>query len=720
MTSAQLAMKRQPLTTLIALLALSPAGLLAQGSFGGGGAGQVSGVGGSYSGPEDTVPGAPTGGGTEPPTVGGGGDPFFPGGVRGFGATGAGRFTGGSNGGGSGGAGVPLPPGAESVVSSVDWTAWELWWAYNQHAYLDLRAHLFGDPVLTGSDDFFLGHGEEQVGTRSLRPTTTGMRDEVLPLLIEVLRAETSTTMEASALLALGKLASFTGDSKVALEAIKPFLTHSNQSVRERAIAALGILGREQSIDLVASLAAGDTLRLRDKYWIIFGDKVPYRTRAFATYALGLIGEASPSYHRVRVVNSLTGKSFRQALTLPTQDVAVAAVMALGLVPLPIDKSDTDGAGKLTVMLASRQHQIRWLLALFDERETPREVRAQIPIVLARLLQGTDGNSSLRRATVMRMLDVLEDRQSGREMRQSAVTALGRLADADEDDLDQEVRKVLKRASEKDADQVARRFATIALGEVGGRPGRGKGESTAGTRDIRRYLARNLGRGTSQTRPWSGLALGILERSMVDHGHESSTDMLEALRNAFKRAKSPSEAAAMGLACGLARDIAAEKALMAKLASGADRTTRSYAALALGLAGAEGAREQLRETLISSRFQAVMLRACAIALTLLDDEAAVPLLLAELERSSSVSSQAPVVTALGIVGDSRAIGPLVALAAGNDATQLARAAALTALGRLAERHLLPWNSGLAMRVNYTANPLTLTAPLLGGGVLDLP
>ena len=176
----------------------------------------------------------------------------------------------------------------------------------------------------------------------------------------------------------------------------------------------------------------------------------------------------------------------------------------------------------------------------------------------------------------------------------------------------------------------------------------------------------------------------------------------------------------MALACGLARDLGAQEDLSELLASGAERPTRSYAALALGMIGAESARVELSEALARSTFHVDMLHACAIALALLDDDTVVPQLLTLLENASSLASQAPIASALGRVGDARAIAPLVAEASNLDRTAISRAVSLAALGRLAERHELPWNARLAERVNYSSNPLTLTAPDLGGGILDLP
>ena len=712
-------MKRQLISTLAALLLVSSPNLFAQGNFGGGG-GQVPGAGGSYTGPEDTVPTAPTGGGGG--NTGGGGSTVQPGGgSNGPAASNPGGFPIGGGSGAAGGPGVALPTDLPPGTSdAVDWTRWQLWWHYNQHAYLSLEDHLFENAVLTGSDDFFLGHGEQDGPGGALRPTPSSMQAEVLPMLREFLQKGAANQMEAESLLAIGKVGAFTGDKEVALAALKPFITHANQAVRERAVAAIGILGREQSIDLVARLAAGDAAGLRNEYWITFGDKVPYRTRAYATYSLGLIGATVPDYHRIQIVRALTGREFERALGMPTPDVAAAAVLALGLVPLPYDSADTDGAGKRTVVLATRQHQLRWLLAVLDDAKAPVRVRAHVPGVLGRLLEGTPGDSALRRATVKRLIGLLQARGSGRELRQGAITALGMIVDSDEDPLDEDARKALQHAAEHDPDQVARRFAMIAYAEAASRAGTGKGDPIDGVRTARRFYTRNLTRGTSQTRPWTGIGLGILERSLQDQGIATSEESAEALRNALNRARSPSEAGALALACGLARDLGAQESLSKLLASGAERPTRSYAALALGMIGAQSSRQELAEVLAQSTFHAEMLHASAIALTLLDDATVVPQLLALLENASSLASQAPISTALGIVGDARAIAPLTAEAANVDRTAISRAVSLTALGRLAERHELRWNARLAQRVNYSANPLTLTSPDLGGGILDLP
>ena len=77
-----------------------------------------------------------------------------------------------------------------------------------------LGEHLFENAVLTGSDDFFLGHGEEDAEGGALRPTPTSLRAEVLPMLREILLDGAANQMEAESLLAIGKVGAFTGDDE--------------------------------------------------------------------------------------------------------------------------------------------------------------------------------------------------------------------------------------------------------------------------------------------------------------------------------------------------------------------------------------------------------------------------------------------------------------------------------------------------------------------------
>ena len=81
------------------------------------------------------------------------------------------------------------------------------------------------------------------------------------------------------------------------------------------------------------------------------------------------------------------------------------------------------------------------------------------------------------------------------------------------------------------------------------------------------------------------------------------------------------------------------------------------------------------------------------------------------------SSQAAISAALGTIGDSRSIAALVELLHSTEATDLARAFGATALGIVADKEDLPWNSKIGADSNYRANTPSLTNGT--SGILDI-
>ena len=87
-------------------------------------------------------------------------------------------------------------------------------------------------------------------------------------------------------------------------------------------------------------------------------------------------------------------------------------------------------------------------------------------------------------------------------------------------------------------------------------------------------------------------------------------------------------------------------------------------------------------------------------------------------EAKTLSTQAAIASALGFIGDARSIDPLVEMLASTDVTPKARAFAGVALGIVADKETLPWNSKISVDINYRANTTSLTSPE-GTGILDI-
>ena len=90
----------------------------------------------------------------------------------------------------------------------------------------------------------------------------------------------------------------------------------------------------------------------------------------------------------------------------------------------------------------------------------------------------------------------------------------------------------------------------------------------------------------------------------------------------------------------------------------------------------------------------------AMALGLIGDPEAVPLLLETLASTGSLGVRAACAKALGLIGDASAVAPLVALAGDDGRSEAARAFACVSLGLLGERTRLPFLEPLKADGHY--------------------
>ena len=660
--------------------------------------------GGTYRGPGDTVPGGGGGGG------GGGSTPTSPAG---------GTSTGGSTGGGHG---TPTPPGtptgagggARPSVSTgpqaeSDLSTWETWWAFNKAPYLDLRAAIHAGLQATDAEVFFQP-GAAKNARDVYRPGDEKVRETVVPALLRALETETANDIVTGALVALARIGDERredGTSAIGRR-IASFLGDPNQEIAETAALALGILADESSIPLLESLLR-DSPEARK---LVGGSEVPYRTRAFAAYGLGLVGHATASRESRRsIVRTLT--TFVDDGRGSTRDVQVAAMLAIGLVP--IDVVPDEIGESLADPTASRGSQARWVARVLVDEQRPWMVRAHAPQVLGKLLAGCA--DATREEIAARLVELAGERAPAHDqVRQGCVIALGLIGDADADPCDARIREALLRIS-KGRDYHAGHLALIALAQIGGR--RGTGTDAGGARaPITSHLLDTLTRGRSADRPWAGLAIGVMEHALAAAGEEPSTSARRALREALADAKNPIDLGALAIGAGIAGDREAAPVLRAKFAETSEENAQGYVAVAIGLLGERAAVDEIRTVVRESKFRPGLLRETAIALGLLGDKDLVPELVGALREAKSLSVQASLATALGFIGDSRSVDPLVGLLEKKDVTPSARGFAAVALGLVADKEPLPWNSKLAVDVNYRAATTTLTG---GGatGVLDI-
>ncbi|MFT4542190.1 MAG: HEAT repeat protein [Planctomycetota bacterium] len=614
---------------------------------------------------------------------------------------------------GPGGAKAGGGPGAGSTAgaANTDTSAWSQWWGFNRERYMSLRSAVRSGTAATGSDEFYLGHGTSSVSREGLMPSNAQIRNLVVPALMRALKSRDNDILTAS-LLALAKIGQDAAGTGFDLSAsIRAFLTHSNQEVHETAAVALGILANSSTAPDLAALLH-DTEHGRK---LVARAKVSTRTRAYAAYGLGLIGNRaeSPSVRGYAVHHLAAVLETREEAAL---DVGVAAVLSLGLIPLldgelPGPESPPVRPG------ASRQAQVLFLLGkLADDgpKGLDSRVRAQIPVAVVRLARGA--SPSVKTVIGKQLVDALKPRTKlDKAVSHGVVHALGLLGDNDEDPVDVAIRKRLFETA-SNGDRTSRHIALVALARCATRPG--ESLHGPGPELVRQFLLGRLKGGSSLGRPWAALSLGLFEHGNQRHGYEPSNLIRTALRLRFQNSASPAEAGALAIALGLAGDRSATDSLVERL-HGGDENVRGHAAAALGMMGAVSAIDDLRMVVSKSGYRPGVLRECAIALAMLGDKESVSALLNRIGSTSSLLEQIGVLSALGRVGDARSVDGLINVLNDERKSDLTRAFGAVALGVICAKESLPWNAKIAADIAWWETPATLIDPTSGKGILDL-
>ena len=620
-------------------------------------------------------------------------------------------------------AGSPTAGDEFSLKATLgDSAGWETWWAFNQEPYLRIKEEVHRAHVTWGSDGHFLGRSGTDVFEDPLRPSRAEVLGEIVPALLAVLAEERDDDLLAAALMSLGRIGAESVPSLPAMtrsvssfgveDELRKYIRHKNVHVAEKAVLALGIYGSERSVLLLSDILRNGPEGRRAAH----DASVHERLRSYAAYALGLIGNRSRNEDVRRYIASTLTQIVEEWHTGP-RDLPVACVSALGVVPLAV--AEDYQPPEHTVAACCRQGQVRWLLDLFLDRSMNYLVRAHVPRALGRLLADMPQDSELRAAAAGALTNALSRRSASveREVRQSSALGLGIIGDADADALDRSIRRTLLQTATTEGDETVRHFAQIALAQVASRPGSGKGSPVEGTFEVRRFFLKQLSHGRSADRPWTALALGVLGHGLGEVREVSDAEVVDTLRLYLSRARSTREVGAYGIGLGLQGAPQASRELLRALEEHADDDTRAQVALALGLLRAREASETLREAVRSSRFRPSLHSRAAVGLTLVGDKSGVPILIEMLEQAGSFSSRSSTAFALGRIGDSRAITSLLELLRDEEASSKTRAVAALALGIVADKDPLPWQTVYAVDLNYLAATPTLTGAC---GILDTP
>ncbi len=566
---------------------------------------------------------------------------------------------------------------------------WETWWEFNKEPFLQVGTAVQQAPI-TGSDDFYLGFRRPEVAVDVLAPTVPDLTDRIVPTLAGLLAKERNRDIATACLVALGKVGR-DGPGVELEKALAAHIDRDDQEVRETAVLALGIAGRAKALPILLSLVTDDATGRKLSDQKVVAD----RTRAFAAYGLGLMARRSDDLACKKQVHDALW-ALLQDKNVRDRDLRIAAVGALGLLRCE------QGAQKRLQWQAVEE-----LLSLFQVEDGPTAevVQAHAPIAIMRLLgRGSSPLHQRCKALFAATLGAKERRSN--EILQSAAVALGGLCLPEGECAEDAAHAaVLQQYYERGHNRLARYFAVISLGRVGGDANR--------TFLLQAYERSNK----STERPWVALALGLLAERAAKAGAADTVisnrllDDLEGIHNATVQG-------ALAVAVGLAGHRSAGPTVLRMLReSEGNERLAGHLCISLALLGEQTSVPLLSEILDRSSRRPFLLQQAAVALGHLGDRDATLRLLRIVKSNDSAAVLAAAAGAIGQIGDRRSIEPLVTMAGDEELTKLARAFVAAALGGVGDKEELRWNVPLTIDCNFAAAVDTLTNG--STGVLDI-
>ncbi len=648
---------RFPLHAILALLLLAPLPV-------------ALGHGGTFRGPNGGVPPglrAPTDPEPPPPPASEGGDP---GGPTTGGEGGPPPTTPPDGGHGTPPDSGPPPPGPTQggggrsrTQASLTYESWRFWWAFNNDDILNLRRETGG--VITDTSPLAMGRGDRENRRDARRPTEWEVVHSVLPALLRCIDARDHEDVHGGAIIAAAKMG---GSNLVPLLEDVIWNRRTNgrgermdygPQARESAVLALGLLPRLDDTSravvrrILLDAVADDALRTRERTW--------------AAVSLGLRQDAEA----VTALLDLLARRY------PDDNVPAGIVVGLGLIGDPRAREDLEEI---------------FVRAQFRGRDVPARVRPFAGYALGKL-----GDP----AALPAVLKVLGSRRSSALVTRSAAVAAGALGERADAALKADAVAAILRALRGSSDDATTRdFSLIALGRIGTTP-------------ALLALLEEAENGRHGSRPFAALGLSThvfyADRAAGD-GSGAPVDaalrrrIVEKLAQISGRVKDAETRAAFLLARGLVKDKSALDELIQVVTRPGDTTLRGFACVALGLIG--DARDEVKDALrtaLAERTDVDLRRDAATGLGLLRDAGTVPHLLDQLKEASSFAVQAQIVTAIGTIGDQRALAPLVTLLEDRKQAAQVRALAACGLGLIGDPRPLPPLARVSRDYNYRAS-----------------
>ncbi|MEM7199315.1 MAG: HEAT repeat domain-containing protein [Planctomycetota bacterium] len=658
--------------------------------------------GGQYRGPGDVVPPNPGGGagGSTPGPAG----PSSPGPAGPATPAPAGPATPGPSGpptgapaAGPGGGGPTTGPRGRQV--GPDLSKWQFWWEFNKDPYINLRESIHAGTITTGSDDFFMGGSRRAEAKDTMKPTEGEILGTVLPAIKRALDGTDQRDIVSSCLIAMAKIGKDHDSFKI-LDEMSKKLKSRDQEVRETAALAMGISQMPDAVPALVELAT-DSEKGRD---LCDRSSVDNRTRAFSCYGLGLVAYATsnPDVKRqcFEALKSVLEKSTKDGVV--DRNIPVAAINGIRLVRPNAQGGEKDQA------LLDESVQALWTYYSKKVGKGEEAIQAHVPPAVAQLLgRGGDKDGKFKDA----FAKALKERRAI-EVYQSAVVALGVLAQPGEvEESDKRYSKALLDYFQSGKDQQARWFSLMSLGKIGGETNRNE-------------LLKAFTKGSKAlVKPWAAMSLGVLAHNASESAGDSAEvdrQIGDTLHREISKIKNPETQAAIGVALGLVKFRESADTIEALLQRNKHKDELAgYLCIGLALMDNQRSTQVIRDVVAGAIRRPGLLQQAAIALGKMGDKSVTTELQDMMmnDENRNVAKLSAIASALGFIGDRRTIDPLIKMLHDESITDLSRAFAAVALGGVADKELLPWNSKIAVDMNYRAAVETLTNQ--AAGVLDI-
>lgn len=575
----------------------------------------------------------------------------------------------------------PLTPGG----GGPNLESWTYWWSFNKERFLKLHEKI-GAPSGPTTDGGESTNNPKAVG--NLHPTKEQLTNEVAPALLTILDKETDAQILAAAMIAAAKIGV---REKEVFERLRKLLSHSNSIVTENAALSLGILAYGDATALLVSLFEDST---RGRELCNQSKEVPWRIRTIAAISLGLAATGTKNPHHRQTIQSALLKTFVDTNKKQAHDdVGVAAVLALGMVP------DPDGIGVAALE--------KYFNTNFEKEEI---ICGHIPPAIAKILQNAAATERERYArALLPLTGANSEKGPPRYVRCGRAIAFGMLTTARDSfaaDITKELRANIEEQLSKYPESVY--LSIISLGEIAG-------TGPAGS-EIEKFLAAraSMEGGRVMTRAWSAIALGVERFLQIESGHDAiqRDPIPELLLSKMLELRDPEQRAAFGVALGLCGAKQAGPALLRCIDDVKVDDFRGYFALAVGMIDGREHIPTIQKIVKDSTRKPGLFQQSAIGLGLMGDKSVVPLLVNILSdgRAQTFIIQSAVADSLGYVGDYRAVAPLVELLydVKKEKTSLGRTFAAVALGLVGDKDAQPWNTKISQQLNYFAFVETLT------------